>query len=324
MVKCSVVGAGAWGTAIATAIDRAGSDVKIWALEEEVVESINNYNINNLYLKDIGLSKDIKATNSFQEIIDAELIFLVSPSQFARATCKQLFDAGLNKEIPIVICCKGVENNTLMLMNEVVEEVLENPVCVMSGPTFASEVAKGLPASVSIASSEFSIIDLVSTSIESETFKIFPTDDVVGAEVGSAIKNVIAIACGIAEGSGLGENAKAALMVRGLREMKTICLEKSGDPDTLMQLCGVGDLILTASSQESRNFSLGYKLGQGNSLEEIMSKRNTVAEGVASSESLHMLSESLNIELPVCETVYKIVHGKEDIVKTIGSLVKES
>jgi len=324
MVKCSVVGAGAWGTAIATALDRAGSDVTIWALEEEVVESINLQNENTVYLNGVKLSKNIKATNSFEEIGNAELIYLVSPSQFARATCKQLLDAGLSKDIPIVICCKGVENNTLMLMNEVVKEILDNNICVMSGPTFASEVARGLPASVSLACQEFSIIDLICRSIESETFKIFPTDDIVGAEVGSAIKNVIAIACGIAEGSGLGENAKAALMVRGLREMKTICLRKSGNPDTLMQLCGVGDLILTASSQESRNFSLGYELGQGKTLEQIMEKRNTVAEGVASSESLHMLSDTLNIDLPVCETVYKIVHGKEDIVKTIGSLVKES
>lgn len=324
MVKCSVVGAGAWGTAIATALDRAGSEVKIWALEKEVVEAINTKNENTVYLKNIILSKKIKATNSFDEIIDADIIYLVSPSQFARVTCEQLLKAGVKKDIPIVICCKGVENDTLMLMNEVVEDVLENTTAVLSGPTFAGEVARGLPASVSLACEEFSIIDLICTSISSENFKVFPINDMVGAEVGSAVKNVIAIACGIAEGSGLGENAKAALMVRGLREMKAICEKKSGNPDTLMQLCGVGDLILTASSQESRNFSLGYKLGQGETLEQIMSKRNTVAEGIASSESLQMLSKKLEINLPVCETVYKIVYGREDIHKTIGSLVKES
>ena len=325
MTKCTVIGAGAWGTAIATALRRAGSEVRIWAREKEVVDAINTQHENTTFLRGIAMDSAIVATDDLAEVLKTEVIYLVVPSQFLRATCEQIRDLGLDRHTAIVICSKGVENGSLKLMTEVVEESLgQNPILVMSGPTFATEVGRGLPVSVTLAGEKDGEISRVRLSIESESFKVFPTYDLVGAEIGGAVKNVIAIACGIAQGSGLGENAKAALMVRGIREMKRLCEAKGGSPDTLMQLCGMGDLILTANSQESRNFSLGYKLGKGEKLDSIMASRNTVAEGVVSSESVHKLAKKLNVSLPICETVYRIVHGKEDINKTIRELIRES
>ncbi len=323
MTKCAVIGAGAWGTAIATMLRRAKSDVVIWALEDEVVNNINTIHENTVYLKGVKLDEQIVATKDISIAKDVEVIYLVVPSQFVRSTCEQLAKLEIPKHTPVIICSKGVEKGTLQLMTEVMEETLDLPILVMSGPTFASEVAIGLPTSVTLAGSP-EYAGLIRESAESDSFKIFTTEDVIGAEIGGAVKNVIAIACGIAQGSGLGENAKAALMVRGIREMKRLCEAKGGNPDTLMQLCGMGDLILTANSQESRNFSLGYLLGQGKTLDEIMGARNTVAEGVVSSGSVHKLAKKLSVSLPICEAVYRIVHGKEDIHETLRELIRES
>ncbi len=320
----SIIGAGAWGTAIATAVARAGHDVTLWALEKEVVDSINKHNENRVFLKGIKLDSRISATDDLQDVVKSKIIFMVTPAQFLEPTCQKMAELGMTDSSILVLCSKGVTKNRLLMMNEVVENILPNPIAVLSGPTFASEVARGLPASATLAAKEDDIIKKVRKAIESDSFKIFPTHDIIGAEIGGAVKNVIAIACGIAEGSGLGESAKAALMVRGVREMKRICEAKGGNPDTLTQLCGVGDLILTASSQESRNFSLGYALGKGASLEDILSKRNTVAEGIASSESVVKLAKKLGVELPICNAVNRIVHGKEDIKRTITKLIKES
>lgn len=324
MKRVSVIGAGAWGTALATAAARAGSKVMLWAREPEVVESVNKKRENILFLKGHKLPRNLKATSDLKLAVKQQVVFLVPPAQFMRATCKQLKEAGIKPTIPVVLCSKGVEQKTLKLMTEVVAEELPNPIAVLSGPTFASEVADGLPASVTIASEDRALGEKIARYVESDSFKVFYSKDLIGAEIGGALKNVIAIACGLAEGSGLGKNAKAALMTRGIKEMKRLCVAKGGRPKTLMELCGVGDLILTCSSQESRNMSLGYELGKGKDLEEIMSKRKTVAEGVASSDSVVALAKSLDVEVPICVAVHKIVHGKADIKKTIETLIKSS
>lgn len=320
----AVIGAGAWGTALATSLQRAGNQVIIWAREPEVVGGINTRHENTVFLPGKALDASITATSNLENVISQECLCIVSPAQFTRSTCQQLKQVGLPETTPLILCCKGVEQSTLKLMTEVVAEELPNPIAVLSGPTFASEVAQGLPASVTLACTNDNLLQNLKKSIEHTDFKVFITNDIIGAEIGGAVKNVIAIACGIAEGSGLGENAKAALMVRGIREMKRICEAKGGQPDTLMQLCGIGDLILTASSQESRNFSLGYALGQGKSLEIIMAQRVTVAEGVASSESVVNLAHALHVEVPICDAVNRIVHGQEDIRTTIEHLIRDS
>jgi len=324
MKNFTIIGAGAWGTALATSLTRAGAKVTIWARESDVVESITKNHENTMFLSGVKLDKTISATNDMANAVQADGILLVSPAQFSRSTMQAMKSAGLAASVPVILCCKGVEQNSLKLMTEVAEEELDNPILVLSGPTFASEVARGLPASATLAGVDGDLVERVKEAISSHSFKVFPNSDVIGAEIGGAVKNVIAIACGIAQGSGLGESAKAALIVRGLREMKRICEAKGGDPDTLMHLCGVGDLILTANSQESRNFSLGYQLGQGESLAAIMDSRHTVAEGVASAESVVALGKKLGVDLPICEVVFRIVHGQEDIKETIEELVRES
>jgi glycerol-3-phosphate dehydrogenase (NAD(P)+) len=324
MATVSVIGAGAWGTAIATAVTRAGNDVMLWARESDVVDAINTSHENTTFLKGVELPQNIIATDNLAEAIAKDIVFMVTPAQFLESTCKQIKELGLNNDTILVLCSKGITQNSLKMMNEVVEEVLDNPVAVLSGPTFAIEIANGLPGSASLSSESNTTIEAVRHVIESDSFKIFPNNDVIGTEIGGSVKNVIAIACGIAEGSGLGESAKAALMVRGVREMVHMCEKLGGNPDTITHLCGVGDLILTANSQKSRNFSLGYALGKGEALEDIMNKRNTVAEGVASSESVVNLAKKIGASVPICAAVANIVHGKKDIDQTIRKLIRES
>ncbi len=324
MRKVAIVGAGAWGTAISIAVTRAGNVATLWAREPEVVKSINEKHENELFLSGLRVSSSVVATNNLEEITKHDLIFIVVPSQFVRGVCGQLKNLGLGKDIPLVLCSKGIEQKNLKLMSEVAEEILPNPLLVMSGPTFASEVAQGLPASVAIACDDMELGREVGSYIESPVFKVFYVDDIIGAEIGGAMKNVIAIACGIVQGKQLGKNATAAMITRGVKEMKRLCVAKNGRPETLMELCGVGDLILTCNSQESRNMSLGYELGLGRSLEQIMENRRTVAEGVASSQSVVALAKSMGVELPICEAVNRIVHGRVNIEKTIQELISSS
>lgn len=323
--KIGVIGAGAWGTALALALMRAGREALLWAREPEVAEAINTDHENHIFLPGVVLDASIRATTDIEDILKCDALMIVVPSQFARATLRSLREHGLAAATPIILCCKGVEQHSLKLMTEVAhDELPANPIAVLSGPTFAIEVAKGLPASVTLACKKILLSRRIKKAIQSDNFKVFLGKDVIGAEIGGAVKNVIAIACGIAEGHGLGQNAKAALIVRGLNEMRRICRAKGGRRRTLMQLCGIGDLILTANSQTSRNFSLGYALGQGKSLETIMADRVSIAEGVDSAQSVMELARKLHVEVPICEAVYRIVHGHEDIYKTIEKLVRES
>ncbi len=321
----AVIGGGAWGTALAVALNRAGQNVTIWAREPYVVDAINSQHMNTTYLPGIALDPSIKATSDLASVMDRACIFLVTPSQFTRAVCQEMKQAGLPPKTPVVLCCKGVEEGTYKLMTEVVKEVLpHNKQAVLSGPTFANEVAQGLPTSITLAARGRSFRDTLRLLIEQDNLKIFTSKDLIGAEIGGAVKNVIAIACGIAEGSGLGQNAKAALIVSGVQEMRHICRAKGGRMATLMKLCGIGDLVLTASSQSSRNFSLGYALGQGKPLSEIMQERVSIAEGVESSKSIVGLAKKHRIQVPISEAVYRIVHGKEDIKATIEALIRKS
>ncbi len=203
MKRVAVIGAGAWGTAIAMATDRAGSDVLLWAREPEVIEAINTQHENTIFLKGISLSESVKASNNLEDVLDREALFMVVPAQFTRAMCQQLVDIGLDGSIPLVLCSKGVTQQGLKFMNEVVEETMPNPVVVLSGPTFASEVARGLPASVILACKDKALNKQIASTIESPNFKVFFSHDIIGAEIGGAIKNVIAVACGIAEGAGI-------------------------------------------------------------------------------------------------------------------------
>ncbi len=322
MKKVGIVGAGAWGTALAVTAYRAGREVTLWAREPEVVASINAQHENTMFLSGIELPFGVHATNDLGTMLQQDVLFLVVPAQYLRATCERLYSDGLDASLPLVICSKGIEQQSLKLMSEVVEETLPNPLAILSGPTFAAEVAKGLPASVTIAYNNVVPGKQLARAVEHPRFSIHHSGDVIGAQIGGAVKNVIAIACGIVEGKGLGESAKAALIAEGLVEIRQLCVAKGGKPETVMEPCGVGDLILTCGSRSSRNMSLGYALGQRETLEQVLEKRTSVAEGVASSDAVTALASQSGVRLRVCEIVNQIINGESDLEKMVLELVQ--
>jgi glycerol-3-phosphate dehydrogenase (NAD(P)+) len=289
-----------------------------------VVESINSKNENTLFLEGTKLPKALKATGKLEDLKDVEAIFTVTPSQFMAATCEQLKAIGLNKNIPLVLCSKGVDQQSLKLMSEVTEEILPNPVAVLSGPTFADEVADGLPASVTLACKDKKLAEKLAKMLRHRMFKIYTTNDMVGAQISGSVKNVLAIACGIAAGRNLGQNAQAALITGGLAEIRRLCIAKGGRSETIMGLCGLGDVILTCGSPKSRNMSLGMALGQGQTLKEYMAGRKTVAEGVYSADSVTRLAKKMGVSMPICEAVQRILHESVSIETIAEELIMSS
>ena len=322
MKRVGVVGAGAWGTALAITAARAGSEVTLWAREPEVVASINGRQENEMFLPGIKLPESVHAVNDLEAILAQDALLMVVPAQYVGITCEGLSSAGLDDSFPIVICSKGIEQDSLKLMSEVVAEHFSNPLAILSGPTFAIDVAKGLPASVTLACGDAALGEKITQLVVHPKFNVRHSDDIIGPQICGAMKNVIAIACGIVEGKGFGESAKAALITEGLAEINQLCVAKGGNPETAMGLCGLGDLILTCNSHTSRNMSLGYALGQGKTLKEILSERVSVAEGVASSNAVAGLAAQLGIRLRICGIVDRIVRGDADGDQTLLALVQ--
>lgn len=315
-----VVGAGAWGTALAATARRAGRDVTLWAREEEVVASINQSGRNGLFLPDIAL-EGVRATGDLAEMAGPQALLLVVPAQFLANICRGL-RPHLAPGVPVVLCAKGVELTTGRLMSELVADELPGaPLAVLSGPTFAIEVARGLPTAITLASTDTALANSLAAALGGPMFRPYVTDDVVGTEMGGAVKNVLAIACGVVEGRGLGQNARAALITRGLAEMVRLATAKGARAATCMGLSGLGDLMLTASSTQSRNYSLGVALGQGRALVDILAERRSVAEGVDSAKSVTALAERLGIEMPICRAVAGLVQGSATIDDTISGLL---
>lgn len=321
MQKIGVIGAGAWGTALASVASRAGRDVTLWAREVDLARTINDAHENPTYLAGVALPETIKGTSSLAETVDADAVLAVCPAQFLRQTlenAKEFWTPG----VPVVICCKGIEQSTGAMMNEVVGDVLPGvPLAVLSGPTFAREVANNLPTAVTLASKDQNLLDCLPDALSSPAFRIYTTDDVAGAEIGGAVKNVLAIACGIVEGKGLGDNARAALITRGLAEIARLGAIKGARPETLMGLSGIGDVTLTCNAMQSRNFSLGFELGQGQSLADIMAKRHTVAEGVATAASVTKLATGLSVDMPIAFAVDSILHQGIEIDDAIARIL---
>jgi glycerol-3-phosphate dehydrogenase (NAD(P)+) len=317
MKKISIIGSGAWGTALAITSHNAKNDVLLWSHTQASAEAINKDNENRRHLAGIKLPQNIKATHNLKEAVQADILLLVVPSQKLRETCVKISLENLPKKIPLVICCKGIEQGSHKLMSEVVKEILpHNPVAVLSGPNFAAEIAKGLPACATLACEDEKIgADLVE-SLASRMFRLYYTHDVIGAQVGGAVKNVIAIACGIAIGKGLGENAAAALVTRGMAEISRLCLAKGGKLNTLMGLSGIGDIMLTCGSKTSRNMSLGLALGRGEK------KQHNLTEGVATAASVTELAGVMGIDMPICSAINEILHKGADIDAAIKALLE--
>lgn len=317
----AVIGGGAWGTALACAARRAGNDVVLWARNGQVVDDINNGAGNPLYLPDVALDAGIRATTSVAEALeDAFAILLVVPSQNLREIVAPL--SAFCEGKPVALCSKGVERSTGLLMSEVAEACLPGAdIAVLSGPTFAREVALGLPTAVTLAAKERRTQDAIMRAIAFPTFRPYVSDDVIGAEIGGAVKNVLAIACGIVTGRRLGENARAALVTRGLAEVMRLAQKLGGRAETIMGLSGMGDLTLTCNSPQSRNMSFGIELGKGRSVADILGERRAVTEGVWSAESVTALARKHGVEMPICEAVNAIVTDHADIEETIRLLL---
>ncbi len=317
----AVLGAGAWGTALAQVAAAGGRDVVLWALEPEVVEAINSAHENTLFLPGIPLNPRIRATSALEEAAGAELILAVSPAQHMRSVLRRL-EPRLNSGAPVVLCAKGVERGSLALMTDVLaQEIPSAAAAVLSGPGFAKDVARGLPTATTIASRDAALAARVVASIGLPTFRPYVADDLIGAEIGGAVKNVIAIACGVAHGRQLGDGARAALITRGFAELTRLGLAMGAKAETLSGLCGLGDLVLTCASLTSRNTSLGAALGEGRALADILGERRSVAEGVESAPAVVALAARHGVEMPICAAVEAIVAGRMNIDDAIGALL---
>jgi glycerol-3-phosphate dehydrogenase (NAD(P)+) len=319
MDKIGIIGGGAWGTALAQVLSRGGRDVTLWAREPDVVSSINGQNENVVFLPSVKLDKKLQATGDLEAMAKNDILLLVTPTQFIRATLEQMKDIG-NK--PLVICSKGVEIGTGLLPSQIVESVTPGTrIAILTGPTFAAEAAKGLPFAVTIAAKDIHFAEALQKSLSTKNFRLYASDDIIGAQLGGAIKNVIAIACGIVHGKKLGENARAALIARGLAEIGTLCEAMGGERETLMGLCGIGDLTLTCSSMQSRNFSLGAALGEGKSADEILGARKSVTEGVFTAKSATALAKKYKIQMPITQGVDAVLNHGMNVDEAIEALL---
>ncbi len=321
MERIGIIGAGAWGTALAATARRAGRDVVLWARDPDLAEGINLRNENRLYLPGVPLDPEIRATAEPAALAEAEVLLMVAPAQHLRAVSARLADH-IPEGRPVVVCAKGIEQVSGKLMTEVLAETLPGrPLAVLSGPNLATEIACGLPAATTLAAEDKALAERLAAALGSKTFRPYISPDTVGAQVGGAVKNVIAIACGIVGGRRLGNNARAALITRGLAEVVRLGRAKGARAETLMGLSGLGDLTLTCTSISSRNHSLGRALGEGRELDEIMAKRRSVAEGVFSAQAVVALAETLNVEMPISAAVDAILNHGAGIDETIEALL---
>ncbi len=316
-----IIGAGAWGTALALVARRAGREVILQAHEPEVADAINRDHLNPAYLSGIALDPAIRAVTDPAQAAQADAVLLTMPAQHLRALMRKVAPAW-RAGTPAVICAKGIEQDTGALLSEVLaDELPAAPVAILSGPTFAAEVARELPTAVTLASTDPKLAEQMSRALGTAYFRTYTTADIVGPQIGGAVKNVLAIACGIVEGRGLGDNARAALITRGLAEMTRLALVKGGQPLTLMGLSGLGDLTLTCNAMQSRNFSLGVALGKGSRLIDILSARRSVAEGVFTASSVVALARRHHIEMPICQAVDAVLGRGADLDAAIAGLL---
>jgi len=316
-----VIGGGAWGTALAQTAARAGLLPLLWAREAEAVEGINAAHENRLFLPGVALDPAVRATERLGELGRADFVLAAAPAQHLRAVLAE-FAGYARPGLPVALCAKGVEQGSLKLMTEVLAESLPAArPAVLSGPSFAAEVARGLPTAITLAADDEALARTLAEAIATPSFRPYVSGDMIGAEAGGAIKNVLAIACGIVEGRGLGRSAHAALVTRGFVELTRLAVALGGRAETVAGLCGLGDLVLTCSSPQSRNMTVGLALGRGESLEAALAGKISVAEGVASAPAVRQLARRLGVETPISDAVAAILAGESDVDAAIAGLL---
>ena len=317
-----VIGAGAWGTALAQVLSVGGKDVTLWAREKELVDDLQDKYENTMYLPGVPLDKGIKFSDDLSKTIKAvDIVLLVTPAQHVRDVLETI-KPDLRNDQAVVLCSKGIELNTGLLLSFVAEEMIpDSPVAVLSGPSFAGEIARGMPSAVTISARQQPLRRGLQSALGVKHFRPYVTDDMIGAQLGGAIKNVIAIACGIVMGKKMGESARAALLTRGVAEIGRLSIAMGGRRDTLLGMCGVGDLTLTCTSMQSRNYSLGMALGEGETLDDILKSRRAVTEGVYTAEATLALAKKNAVDMPITEAVAKALKGDVSIEEAIEEML---
>jgi glycerol-3-phosphate dehydrogenase (NAD(P)+) len=317
-MKLGIIGGGAWGTALAQVASVGGRETLLWALEPDVVQAINGRHENPVFLPSIALNLEIRATSDLAELHGCDAWLVVTPAQHMRSVLAEARDCAK----PLLLCAKGIEERSGELLHRVAKEACPKAdVAVLSGPTFADEVALGLPTAVTLAAEDRGLAERLRDRLALPTFRIYVSDDVAGAEIGGAVKNVLAIACGVVEGKGLGQNARAALIARGFAEMTRFGLAFGARAETLTGLSGLGDLVLTCSSTSSRNYSLGKGIGEGRSAAELLSDRKTVAEGAFTAPVLARLARERGIDMPIVDAVDALIAGRANIDQVLEALL---
>ena len=318
--RVSVIGAGAWGTALALIAQRGGNEVTLWVRRAEQAAELARDRENATYLPGVPLDPALRIETDLAKALDADAVLYAQPAQHFRAFCRKA--APLWKDAALVITAKGIECETGALLNEIAAEALPAaPTVILSGPSFAAEAARGLPTAVALASARADLVEALMNALAHDAFRPYGSDDPTGVEVAGAVKNVLSIACGIVVGRGLGENARAALITRGTAEVARLALAKGGRMETLMGLAGIGDLILTATSLKSRNTSLGFDLGQGKPLAAILASRRSIAEGVTTAAAVSTLAARIGVDMPISFAVNRILKDSTSIDDEIRGLL---
>lgn len=325
--RVAVIGAGSWGTALGHLLARRGHDVVMWAYEPEVVAGINEQHRNPLFMSETALPPSMSATGDFAEALrGAQMVLFTIPAQLVRARLREL--ATLLPEVPLVICSKGIERGTLSTLDEVfrqeLPERLHRFVCVLSGPSFAAEVLSGQPTNVTLACHDLDVARAAQGAIATRAFRVYTTDDVIGVEIGGALKNILAIVVGGADELGLGHNTRAALITRGLAEITRIAVKLGARPETLLGLSGVGDLVLTCTGDLSRNRMVGRLLARGRTMDQVRAEMKNVAEGVPTAESAYQLAQRHGIDAPIIEAVYQALYQGKTVIDVMQQLQARS
>jgi glycerol-3-phosphate dehydrogenase (NAD(P)+) len=324
MSYISVIGAGSWGTTLACMLTQKGYDVLLWAHEQEVADEINNNGRNSLYLPDVRLSAGLRATHTIEDAVEkARYVLNVVPTQFTRPVFQEAV-LHLRHDAILISASKGIEQGTLLTGHAILSETTNREIAVLSGPSFAKEVLEKRPTAVTLATRNSDTGLLLQEIFNTNYFRVYTHSDIIGVELGGALKNVIAIASGICDGLGLGHNARAALITRGLAEMARLGECLGADKKTFSGLSGLGDLVLTCTGPLSRNYSVGVKLGQGMKLAEILSSTRSVAEGVATSQSAFELSKKCGVEMPIVEQVYEVIHKDKNPADAVNMLMNRA
>lgn len=326
MAHAAVIGGGSWGTALARVLADKGEEVRLWCKRAEDADEIERTRTNARYLPGVALPPSLRATADLREsLVGADIVVLVVPSHVLRDVAKDLVAVGLPEHAPLVSATKGIENESLMLMSEVLEDVVPAPLhrnlAYLSGPSFAREVVRGMATAIVIASRNEQLCHELIHRFSSARLRAYANSDVVGVEVGGALKNVIAIAAGAVDGLGLGHNARAAVITRGLAEIARLAMVKGGSALTLAGLAGMGDLVLTCTGEASRNRTVGYELGRGRKLADILGSMTQVAEGVRTTKSARDLGQKLGVELPITQEVYRVLYEDKPVAEAVNELM---